>query len=332
MHADLKSLLVLPHLHVQNANAISGPLSWGFPAPSAFTGFVHALSRRMHANGLPDLELGGVGMVCHAFAPQVSGDYIHSFRLRRPNIRSEDDKRKLESGSLPTIVEEGRAHMQVSLVIDLHGDGLLDHDDDTLPALARQIAALARIQRLAGGSILEPTASDPEAYVVSLGGDLEHRQRQWRRLRRRLLPGFVLVARDDLLQERLDIMRETHTGASPLDALLDLTSLNFDCDTTPLEGGATTAQWHIRPRGGWLVPVPIGYSAISPLYPPGEVRNSRDPDMPFRFVESIYSLGQWISPHRIREPQQLLWHHDAKPDSGLYRCINTYQSDQYANA
>ena len=40
-------LLLLPHLRVQNANAISSPLTWGFPAPTAFLGFVHALERRL---------------------------------------------------------------------------------------------------------------------------------------------------------------------------------------------------------------------------------------------------------------------------------------------
>ncbi len=324
MPAELKSLLILPHVQVQNANAISGPFSWGFPAPSAFTGFVHALSRRLSANGLTELQLGGVGVVCHAFDPLVSDGYIKSFRLTRNPVDA--------SGKPPAFVEEGRAHMNVSLVIDLRGEGLLDHDEDTLPALARQIAALARTQRLAGGSILEPTVPASDPYVISLAGNAEDRQRQWRRLRRRLLPGFALVARDDLLQQRLDTLRQKQAAATPLDALLDLTSLNFDCQITQTDDGTETAHWNIRPRGGWLVPVPIGYSAISPLYPPGEVRNSRDPDLPFRFVESIYSLGQWLSPHRIHEPQQLLWRHDAEPDAGLYRCINTYQPTEPANA
>ena len=42
-------LLVLPRLKVQNANAISSPLTWGFPPPSAFLGFAHALERRLSA-------------------------------------------------------------------------------------------------------------------------------------------------------------------------------------------------------------------------------------------------------------------------------------------
>ena len=38
-----EAVLLLPRLRVQNANAISSPLTWGFPPPSAFTGFAHAL-------------------------------------------------------------------------------------------------------------------------------------------------------------------------------------------------------------------------------------------------------------------------------------------------
>ena len=40
-------LLILPRLRVQNANAISSSHTWGFPAPTALLGFVHALERRL---------------------------------------------------------------------------------------------------------------------------------------------------------------------------------------------------------------------------------------------------------------------------------------------
>ena len=43
---EINSLLILPRLRVQAANAVSGPLTWGFPSPTAFTGFAHALERR----------------------------------------------------------------------------------------------------------------------------------------------------------------------------------------------------------------------------------------------------------------------------------------------
>ena len=66
---DTAALLLLPHLRVQNANAIQGPLSWGFPSPTAFLGFTHALERRIHDRF--GITFGGVGIVCHRFEPQV---------------------------------------------------------------------------------------------------------------------------------------------------------------------------------------------------------------------------------------------------------------------
>ena len=83
-------------------------------------------------------------------------------------------------------------------------------------------------------------------------------------------------------------------------------------------------SWAVRRKPGWLVPLPVGYAGISPLYAPGEVDNMRDSTSPFRFVESLYSLGQWISPHRLDSLQQLLWTQESAADTGIYRCINRY--------
>lgn len=65
-----EALLLLPRLRVQNANAISGPLTWGFPAVTAFTGFVHALQRTLNAD--MDINLDGVAIVCHRHQTQTS--------------------------------------------------------------------------------------------------------------------------------------------------------------------------------------------------------------------------------------------------------------------
>ncbi|WP_239894175.1 type I-F CRISPR-associated protein Csy2 [Laribacter hongkongensis] len=45
-----------------------------------------------------------------------------------------------------------------------------------------------------------------------------------------------------------------------------------------------------------------------------------------RFVESLYSLGQWLSPHRLHDVRQLLWYPTHDPASGVYRCRNDYQA------
>ena len=79
--SEAAALTELRHLRVLNANAVSGPLSWGFPAPTAFAGFTHALQRR-----LGSVRLGGIGIICHGFEPQVvraPGANTYGFRLMR---------------------------------------------------------------------------------------------------------------------------------------------------------------------------------------------------------------------------------------------------------
>ncbi|WP_428309623.1 type I-F CRISPR-associated protein Csy2 [Hydrocarboniphaga sp.] len=308
------ALLLLPRLRVQNANAISGPFSWGFPAPSAFTGFVHALSRRLPEALGVDVHLDGVGVVCHEFEPQMAGGYVKSFCLtRNPND---------ENGNPPAFVEEGRTHFEVSLLVGVHGDSLFEFTPEELAAMAQQILGLAQGQRLAGGSIL---ASAPdyrhEPSLSILPTDEDASRSYFRKLKRRLLPGFALVSRDDRLQQRLSELRALVPESTALDALLDLCALHWDCETST---DSNAVVWSIRQRRGWLVPLPVGYAAISPLYDAGTVRNARDPTIPFRFVESVYSLGEWISPHRLDDPSRLLWYHQADAEAGLYGCINDY--------
>ena len=110
MSDALSGVIILPHLRVQNANAVSGPLSWGAPAITAFTGFAHALQRRLD---LEDYELDGVGVVCHGFQPQVyqpSGRYHWRFCLARHPMG--------QDGKPVGTVEEGRAHLELSLVLE----------------------------------------------------------------------------------------------------------------------------------------------------------------------------------------------------------------------
>lgn len=73
-----------------------------------------------------------------------------------------------------------------------------------------------------------------------------------------------------------------------------------------------------------MVPIPVGYGALGELHAPGSVANARDARTPFRFTESVYSVGQWIAPHHLHTAEQLLWYADHVPDTGLYRCRNDF--------
>lgn len=317
------ALLILPRLRIQNANAISGPLTWGFPAPTAFTGFVHALHRRMAETY--DLSLDGVGIVCHRFQAQTArpaGKLTHVFSLTRNPLN--------EKSKPASFVEEGRCHLEISLLIGISGEDLYSGlAEDVIPNHALQLASA---MRLAGGSILGSHSRQP-ATLTDWPTDATGARDISRKLRRMLLPGFALVNREDLFTAHLAEMREVRPNATALDALLDLTRLNFEPVTQSVSDDGIAAdtanpsvktEWQLRQRPGWLVPIPVGYLALSPLYEPGTVKNARDNTVPFRFVESVYGLGQWISPHRIDDLSQLLWYHQAEPENGLYRCINPY--------
>ena len=202
--------------------------------------------------------------------------------------------------------------------------GLADWvSEDDRNALLATINKAVMSMRLAGGSILPQLPGS--RYLVRLdtwpSADADRRE-LFRRLRRYWLPGFALILREDRLTEALKKLREAEPHATPLDALLDLSRLNIE-PSAELEPDGST-QWHIRRREGWLVPLPVGYAGLSELHEPGQVLNSRDSETPVRFVESLHSLGEWVSPHRFERLDQLFWYDEVESEAGIYRCINRY--------
>lgn len=81
----------------------------------------------------------------------------------------------------------------------------------------------------------------------------------------------------------------------------------------------TDAQWEYvrKPNPGFLVPIMVGYKAITELFPAGEVDGARDVETDLCFVESVHSIGEWQSVHRLKELsdwQRSVWtyYHDVK--------------------
>lgn len=308
----LSHLLVLPRLRVQNANAISSPLTHGFPSITAFLGVLWALERKLQQAGI-DVPLNAIGVVCHDHQEQVTdGGFVKTFRLTRNPV----DK----AGKTAAIVEEGRIHLEISLVIGVN------LGDDSFPdEYVAQIAEILVSMRIAGGTIhpqAKPWLRRYQPRLVALAGDEESRAKNFRELSRSLLPGFTLVARDDLLDTRLAELKTQSPDATRLDAWLSLSRINWHYQT---HEDSSKSEWqHDRVSLGWVVPIPVGYGALSEVYEPGTVANTRDNTTPFRFVESLYSVGQWLSPHKLRSVEQMLWYTDSQPEKGLYRCRNDY--------
>ena len=108
-----EGLLILPRVRVQNANAISAPMTWGFPSMTAFLGLMWALERAL--DGKYPLIFNACGVVCHAFEPQVSrGGFTRSFCLTRNPVGKD--------GGSASITEEGRVHLDISLVFGVSGE------------------------------------------------------------------------------------------------------------------------------------------------------------------------------------------------------------------
>lgn len=332
---QFQALICIPRLRVINANAVSSPLTYGCPSITAFAGAVHAAqlalnNKRSEAeHPLPPVKFCATGVVMHehemlSYRPGGRGHNV--FRLTRNPLD--------EAGAVAAIVEEGRMHMTVSLLIGVIANDL---DDASVKALALETHEVFCAMRLAGGSVVPrvESMSNPKWQPTGMvWSDREGRTKQWRRLRAILLPGFALVARATLLTSHLRQLQADNPGATALDAVLDLCAVHFEpkkrLEPTALKGENNStppsSKWSaIKRTSGWLVPIPIGYSAISPLYAAGIATGVRDRSVPFRFVESVLSLGQWVGPHRLRDAFDLLWYPDRDAEQGTYLLRNHYQ-------
>lgn len=327
-----QAILVLPRLRIQNANAIASPLTHGFPSIMAFTGLMWALERKLARAGVP-LRLHSVGVVCHHHQEQVTQGYVRSFNLTRNPV----DK----DGSTAAIVEEGRTHLQITLVFAVSekqalgsASALVQGNEARLAEWAHAAGDTLAGMRVAGGSVL-PSCPVPgkrvRPWMAIVPEDPVAAETEFRRWRRQWLPGFALVGRDELLAQRLQHLRSTQPEATLLDAWLHAARFNHQplptTEGTPAPDGKVTWGDPQRPKGsGWVVPIPVGYAALTKdVHTPGSVRNARNATVPLRFVESVYSLGEWISPHRLQSLEQLLWYAETGENQGLYRCRNSYR-------
>uniref|UniRef100_UPI0036D978C7 type I-F CRISPR-associated protein Csy2 n=1 Tax=Photorhabdus sp. RM322S TaxID=3342825 RepID=UPI0036D978C7 len=300
-------LIILRHIKVENANAIVG-LTYGFPAITHFLGFTHALSRKLQQSH--DLRLENCGVICHnhqlhAYQSDPIRDKV--FALTRNPLTKE--------AKMAAFNEEGQMHMTVSLLIECFGE--IENGDEGTKNLEKHLWEICQTQRLAGGTITGIAKVDVIAFP--------QQEQETRKLMRRLLPGFALLDRSELLANHYEELKQSNPQAEMIDAWLDFVAIKMRAipkqeDKQPEIGDPASWEYIPKPASGYLVPLMTGYQAISPLYPAWKVEKTRDPNTPFCFVEAIYGVGEWRSPHRINDIRQLLWCHHYQ--EGVYRCCN----------
>lgn len=305
----MSSYILLEHVKVQNANCIAG-LTYGFPAITHFLGYTHALSRKLSQTF--GIELTGCAVICHqhqvqAYQPSGWGDYV--FALTRNPLTKE--------GKTAPIVEEGRMHLTVSLILESNRAFSASEQQQVQSA----VDTLAQRQKLAGGQVLSLRKvrlySDDDNLVLS------------RKLIRTVLPGFLLTDRSELLKLHYEKLVSEVPDSSMLDAWLDFAALKYRAMATndserPFEEQKASWLQASKPENGYLVPITTGYRAISELHSAGSVANSRDPQYPFCFVEPVYGIGQWLSPHRVADVRDVIWRYQQQ--GSWYLCsTNTDQ-------
>ncbi|ENM3817205.1 type I-F CRISPR-associated protein Csy2 [Vibrio cholerae] len=294
------NVLILPHLKIHNANALSSPFTIGFPAMTAWLGFVHALERKLSQAGLSDLMLHSAAVVSHRCDVQThkgEGDFVHSI-IGTANPLDKD-------GSRSAFIEEARCHLDVSLVIEWSGN----EEQVQQPEFTLQLQAVIATMKVAGGDVLSFGKPSVKSVIT---------QEDTAQVLRQLMQGYVLIERRDLM---IDAMQQ---GDDAIDALLGYLTVDHHCEQ--LEDQSVV--WHSqRKTSGWIVPIATGFQGISPL---GEAKNQRDPSVPHRFAESVVTLGEFVMAYKIKHLDDILWQYHPDLENDLYLCqqvnaINEHQ-------
>ncbi len=294
MIGEIKKLLIIPHIKVHNANALSSPFTIGFPAMTAWLGAVHALQRKLNEQGI-QVTFIGTGVVCHDMDLQTykgDNDFVHSI------IGTGNPLDK--TGARSAFIEEARCHLDVSLVIEF--DHItLDERDTLLQAVNHLLHAKMKI---AGGDI---KSFEPLFCLNSKEGD----SAELAKVQRKLMPGYVLIERRELMKDAME------KGLDGLDALIDYLAIHHQCEVDKNDN----VTWRSKRRTfnnksvGWVVPIATGFHGISEA---GEAKNQRDADIPHRFAESMVTLGEFKMVHRIQSVEDMLWHYHHEQD--MYLC------------
>lgn len=288
----IKRILLIPHIQVHNANALSSPFTIGFPAMTAWLGAAHALQRKVNAAGFKDVQFNRVAVISHKFDLQTykgSGDYVRSI-VGTGNPLEKDGQRS-------AFVEEARCHMDTSLLVEYKG---LSQDDAEV--FMEQVSHhLNASLKIAGGDIL--FFQQPTLHTLDDGNDAELRQ-----LTRKLMPGYAIIERRELMIAAME------KGQDALEALLDYLAIHHHCEKDEDDHVSWTSA---RKTAGWIVPIATGFHGLTRE---GSAKNQRDPETPHRFAESIVTLGEFRMPHRIKSLDEILWSYHADLDKNLYLC------------
>jgi CRISPR-associated protein Csy2 len=290
---------------IENANAISSPMTYGMPSITGFLGAFHALSRKVSSDeNLQDLSLGGVLIACHDCTPKVYRPNPYSnytFNQTRNPIKKD--------GSTASIIEEGKCNLTMSFVVEILAENATD--DTTNDYLAKKCEQWIQQQRIAGGSVMGLARFDAVSFIEY--SKIEE-------IIPRLMPAFVLMDASDNFSELINIAKDKNPDSTPLDVLLDVATLHHVPELQP-NGSIKWLTQSVKTGYGWLVPMPIGYQGISEPFDVGVMQEVRNPEYPSQYVECVYGLGRWLYPHHLKGDYKILsafWRYQQDVENNLF--------------
>ncbi|QLB23089.1 type I-F CRISPR-associated protein Csy2 [Phocoenobacter skyensis] len=318
INKQVAGYLVFHKVQISNANSISSPITYGFPAITGFLGAFHSMSRKMMAmEEWQAYSLGGVLLACYDCQPQIyrANKYSnYTFNQSRNPIKKD--------GKTASIIEEGKCHLTMSFVIEVLGTEDLSIEEQK--HLIEQSSQWILQQRIAGGS------TQRLAKVDFLDNGLHD-------VVSMLMPAFVLMDAQKDFEEIITELQKVDPNVTALDALIDVCTLHHIPEEVPNKKGQTEKEqteivWKTTSQKtgrGWLVPMPIGYQGISPKYDAGVMQHIRNPEYPSQYVEAVYGLGKWVYPQRLIKTdseagietkmiKNAFWHYSYDEENSLY--------------
>ncbi|WP_444183142.1 type I-F CRISPR-associated protein Csy2 [Dialister hominis] len=296
----MSTYLVIRKMQIHNANAMSSTYTIGVPAMTAWLGAVHALERKVRGlnqkkredTDFSEIHFTGVAVSFHKTR-------LHVFKGAYGNaIVNTANPLKID-GTRPSAIEEPRIDLVVSILIEMKGFKA-DEKETLLEKVRNKIWRM----KIAGGDI-------NGIQSISIEAANEDNLAEVRHLRSRLMPGYVIIERRDILKQ------EMGNGANGLDALLDYTKVNMSARKD--ESGKVTGWDYSRKGTGWIVPIAVGFKGLSPL---GICRNQRDKETQHRFAESVVTLGEFRMPYHFDSIDDMMWRYAYDESQELYLCRN----------
>lgn len=296
----MRGLLLIKDIEIQNANSLSSPYTVGFPAMTAWLGFVHALQRHLQKIELAEIKFKAIGVVCNAIRMKTFSEKYENRLTMSKNPPSTRIDKKLITGE-----KAGSKAFIPGVTCDLKISLLIEHkviQKNEADALCEAVKAILPTMRIAGGDILQ-FDEEIKSEVID-----ENDESELRGVTRQLMPGYFIRERRDLM---LAAMQE---GQDALDALLSYLVVANKCEQD--DSGDVT--WKREKRApGWLVPIATGFHGITEL---GKVKGQRDIETPHRFAEAVVTLGEFVMPYRAKRLDDMLWHYHVDLENNLYLC------------